>query len=706
MSSSNLNNPGNPGNPGPNSPYPNNSNFPASRFLSSKNQPGGPAPSSAETNQAAQVRIRASLRRSGSLLLDLPIAGRLTLGFLIAAMIAILAAGLIGALRAQSLSRQSAFYQNLLQSNTSLNTGANFLQLMNTEGNAALTVAVQQTSQETLTNDTNAMRDLSNQYNQMLNDYLANSLVEKHPDEVAVLTEANHSDQVAQQRTLAASTLRTWKLYQAAQNQILQYINNHKYDDAEALLRVQAEPTNADAQSALRSLIQLDQRLAQSNRDAASVEEQQQIITTIAGSILAFLLIALVGWLISGTLVKRLKQLRRVTRLVENGQLDARVTVIGRDEIADVSASINAMLDAIVGLVEETRQQRDALTNAAEHLFTDMRVVSAGDLRINASVGNDPIGMLANAFNFTVGRFRRFVLRTQMAVEQIEVIMRQELERATSFSVVLTSSPNFPGVQNTMPTGTGTRLYPENSELGASSAFQDKNLSQNIQNTNIQNINIQNIQEARERLQKLNDSNGFTRHIRAISGLTEQISQTVNKLLKTMPAPSSLTTRTPGGNLAQFHAQELRTLETTLLRLTQDLQNIQRNTTNDLFELDTSLAQLSNSVQTLKAAPSEHAAAAASRTKDAMQELTRQGQSFTNDIVVLTRNMTTLTQEMRAAVVSFQLDTGDPGLAIDPGNNPAAFPSTSSVQNNFADSNSRTLPPLRDNFSSERSTLR
>ncbi|HEY4386188.1 MAG TPA: HAMP domain-containing protein, partial [Ktedonobacteraceae bacterium] len=395
------------------------SNLSSSKSVSSQNPLRNSDPSPAGNNRTSQVRIRASLRRSGNLLLDLPIGGRLTLGFLLAALIATLAAGLIGALRSQSLSRQSDFYQNLLQTNTSLNTGANFLQLMNTEIDTTLTVATQQTSQETLTSDQHAVLDLSNRYNQVLNTYFASSLVEKHPDEVALLAEANHSDQISQQRTLAASTLRTWDIYQAAQNQILKDIANHQFADAQALLRVQAEPTNADAQSALRSLIQFDQHLAQSIQDAASIEEQLQIITTIVGSILAFLLIALVGWLISGTLVKRLKQLRRVTRLVENGQLDARVAAVGRDEIADVSASINAMLDAIVGLVEETRHQRDALTNAAEHLFTDMRVVSAGDLRINAPVGNDPIGMLANAFNFTVGRFRRFVLRTQTTIEQV-----------------------------------------------------------------------------------------------------------------------------------------------------------------------------------------------------------------------------------------------------------------------------------------------
>src|SRR5262249_51288355 len=102
-------------------------------------------------------------------------------------------------------------------------------------------------------------------------------------------------------------------------------------------------------------------------------------------------------------------------------------------EIASVSASVNGMLDTIVGLLDVTRRQRDALTNAAERLFVDVRVAGAGDLRLNAAVSSDPVGMLANAFNFTIGRFRRFVLRTQGAVDQLDVLGRQQLNRAEAF---------------------------------------------------------------------------------------------------------------------------------------------------------------------------------------------------------------------------------------------------------------------------------
>ena len=384
------------------------------------------------------LRIRPRSRRAGNLLLDLSIGQRLTSGFLLAALIATLVASLVGVLRSQALSRQSDFYQHLLATNTSLTTGANFLQLMNTEVHTYITTAsTASPSQETLMQQHRAIQDLTSRYDLILHTYVAQDLLIQHPEQVAVLQEAGNTGQENQQQTLAGSTLRTWNVYRAAQNQVLQDIAVKDIPGAQNLTRSQAEPTNADAISALRGLIQLNHQLSTSIRTAAGVEEQNQLITTIIGAILAFLAIILVGWFISNTLIKRLRHLRRVTQAVERGRWHERVQVVGRDEIADVSASVNAMLDTIVNLLQETSNQRDALTNAAEHLFSDMRVVSAGDLRINAPVSDDPIGMLANAFNFTVSRFRRFLLRVQTTIEQIDVISRQELERAEHLALAL-----------------------------------------------------------------------------------------------------------------------------------------------------------------------------------------------------------------------------------------------------------------------------
>src|SRR6266566_4755533 len=71
-------------------------------------------------------------------LIGIPIAQRLVFGFLIPALIAALAAGIIGIQSAQLLNQESDFYQNLFQGYSSLTTGNDFLQLMNFKLNATL----------------------------------------------------------------------------------------------------------------------------------------------------------------------------------------------------------------------------------------------------------------------------------------------------------------------------------------------------------------------------------------------------------------------------------------------------------------------------------------------------------------------------------------------------------------------------------------
>ncbi len=74
-------------------------------------------------------------------LINIPIAQRLVLGFLIPALIAALAAGIIGIQSTQLLNQESGFYQDLFQSYSSLTTGNDFLQLMNFKLNATLSDA-------------------------------------------------------------------------------------------------------------------------------------------------------------------------------------------------------------------------------------------------------------------------------------------------------------------------------------------------------------------------------------------------------------------------------------------------------------------------------------------------------------------------------------------------------------------------------------
>jgi methyl-accepting chemotaxis protein len=394
-----------------------------------------------------------------NLLIDIPIAQRLVLGFVIPALIAALAASIIGIQSAQLLNQESSFYQTLFHGYSSLTTGNDFLQLMNVRLNTTLSDAqVPNPSRDQLTADQKAVQGLETRYDTLLQDYAQHDLLIHDSSHTALFDGAGHPGQAAQQNLLASSAVRTWQLYRSTQDHILQEVQNGLYQDAQTLEQQQGQLTYSDALSALRQLIQFDGRLTAYVQDATDMQQKNALITTLIAALIVFSSIGVVGWLIYGTLVGRLRQLRRVSQAVQQGNIETRIAIDGRDEITEVSASINTMLDTIVGLLEQSRVQRDALSSAAERLFADMRLANGGEFDVRTAVSNDPIWMLGHAFNFTIGRFRRFVMRNQTTIEQLDVVSHQGMENANAFLV--TTRKLLPNPASIPSTGlTATQIH-------------------------------------------------------------------------------------------------------------------------------------------------------------------------------------------------------------------------------------------------------
>ena len=590
------------------------------------------------------------------MLLDLPIAWRLALGFLVAAIIAAAAAGLTGLQRAQSSSREADFYQNLLVGNTALTTGDSFLQLLNTDVHTTLTdAAAVPPSTETLKSDQTNITYLTTLYTNTLNSFIQNDLLRTHPSEVAMLAEVGDSADVAAQNTDVASVLRTWQFYRAAQTQVMQDVAAGDLTDATALVRAQEEPTNSDAQSALRGLIQFDNHLAGAVRDAAQIEQQYQLITSLIAAVIAFLCIGAVGWIISESLVTRLNQLRRVTQLVEEGEVSQRVTVVGRDEVAHVTASVNGMLDTIVGLLEVTRRQRDALTNAAERLFTDVRLAGTGDLRINAAVGGDPIGMLANAFNFTIGRFRRFILRTQVTVEQMEVLSRQQLERAETFLAV---TRGYPGSQ------AGPGMLAEMSGRRGPASASPSMFSAGLESAGAPELRQQTLR-ARELVRRVARDGANTR-ARELRDFAEQAYVSAGRVSQlAMSAGVALEQRSAGAIEIALRSQldELRTLGRLLAQVGVAAYGVQENSGKELADLDAAIGRIAalatDSGTSARAANPPSSTSPGVARPDQSADLARLSTAFARDVAQMARQVGVLTHELRSGVIPFRVDPGD-----------------------------------------------
>lgn len=365
-------------------------------------------------------------------LLRIPIVGRLLLGFFIPAIIAAATAGGVGFQSSQLLTNTSNFYQTFYTNYASLVSGENDLQQVATR--VRLYIADWRNPavprQNVLTEQA-IIEDLTAQYDTTLRTYVQKDLLVSRQDQLTFFVQAGHRLQVNQQQSLAMDALQKWQTYDTIQNTIISDLHANKIDDALNVQRAQGRSMATNAQSALHALLQFDGDIVNTVLSIENMQREQLLLLTLSAIIFSFLLILITGWLISMTLSPRLQNLRRVAQAVKRGEFRVRADVAGQDEITEVATAINNMLDTTVGLLEETRNQRDVLRSAAERLYADMYLAANRQQPVTSSLNSDPAAMLTSAFAHTTGRFRHFVHHIQETVEQVAGVARHMNDRAS-----------------------------------------------------------------------------------------------------------------------------------------------------------------------------------------------------------------------------------------------------------------------------------
>jgi HAMP domain-containing protein len=344
--------------------------------------------------------------------------------------------------------------------------------------------------------------------------------------------------------------------------------------------------------------------------------------------VLACLAIAVVGWILSDTFVRRLLYLRRVTVAVEEGDVTSRVPIAGTDEIAGVSTSVNGMLDTIVGLLDVAQRQRDALISAAERLFSDVRVAGSGDLSVNARVSADPVGMLGNAFNLTVGRFRRFVLRSQATVDQLDLAAHQLNERARLYLASATQLVAGAPVAAGRPESQG------GDALGR-------------QLDEVRNLAARAVRA------------GASSRAPLVLDLAERVYYSAGRLTQLATAAFDRLPPYADPALVQAQVEELRTLGGILERLAAEVQSGRQRDEGHWRDLDQALGQLDATARSTPLAM----AAAGDVTSDAasrVAELNRLMYAFSRDVGAMARQLARVTQDLRDGLMPFRLEDGAP----------------------------------------------
>ncbi len=147
---------------------------------------------------------------------------------------------------------------------------------------------------------------------------------------------------------------------------------------------------------------------------------QPIIISTVISLFCVVLVVLATGYVVNLTITQPLRQLAALTRRISRGDTSARARITGRDEIYTVAVSMNNMLDNIVRLIQETQSQRDQLQTQVEKLVSEVSGVGEGDLRIQAEVTSDALGVLADSFNYMVEELSGLIVRVKTVAQEVE----------------------------------------------------------------------------------------------------------------------------------------------------------------------------------------------------------------------------------------------------------------------------------------------
>ena len=144
------------------------------------------------------------------------------------------------------------------------------------------------------------------------------------------------------------------------------------------------------------------------------------IFATVAAILATITILFVTGWILNLTISNPLRNLTSLTKYISKGDTSARAKILGRDEIALVASSMNGMLDSIVNLLQQTKSQRDNLQSQVEKLVSEVSGVGEGDLRVQAEVTADALGVLADSFNYMVEELGSLIIRVKMVANEVD----------------------------------------------------------------------------------------------------------------------------------------------------------------------------------------------------------------------------------------------------------------------------------------------
>ena len=181
--------------------------------------------------------------------------------------------------------------------------------------------------------------------------------------------------------------------------------------------------------------IQVNERLVEVDAAIAAARGVQssgrQILLIIGFGTLAAAV--LLRFVVVQDILRSISRISQTCSEVGMGNFDARAEVDARDELGEMSDTLNAMLDNTLGLIQ-TREERDAMQASIQKLLREVSGVADGDLTVEAEVTADMTGAFADSFNLMIGQLREIITGVQNATQRVSASANEIQARTEQLS--------------------------------------------------------------------------------------------------------------------------------------------------------------------------------------------------------------------------------------------------------------------------------
>lgn len=234
-----------------------------------------------------------------------------------------------------------------------------------------------------------------------------------------------------QQQELTLIQTHLWPNYRTAQDHLLSAITEKAPLEQSKNLLAEANADYIPLQAQWSNVTNSTENMSEKIASIGESRTNPLLLITLIAFLGTVIIVTSIGYIIYRTIIVPLHHLARLTKRIARGETTARAMINGNDEIYLVATSMNNMLDNIVQLIQEAQEQRDILQAQIEKLVSEVSGVGEGDLRVQAEITSDAMGVLADSFNYMVEELGSLVIRVKSVSHEVENSTTMILGRMT-----------------------------------------------------------------------------------------------------------------------------------------------------------------------------------------------------------------------------------------------------------------------------------